>query len=96
MINFMGELNYYKGAGIIPNFSELSRRYDKDRRTLKKYYEHGMIPKRKKRIYKSELDDYINIIKVKIADSANTLKGIYEYSYAISVIWNLLFFWIDV
>ena len=79
MINFIGELNYYKGAGIIPNFSELSRRYDKDRRTLKKYYEHGMIPKRKKRIYKSELDDYINIIKVKIADSANTLKGIYEY-----------------
>lgn len=48
MINFMGELNYYKGAGIIPNFSELSRRYDKDRRTLKKYYEHGMIPKRKR------------------------------------------------
>ena len=79
MINFIGELNYYKGAGIIPNFSELSRRYDKDRRTLKKYYEHGMIQKRKKRIYKSELDDYINIIKVKIADSANTLKGIYEY-----------------
>ena len=49
MMNYIGHLNYLKGCGIIPNFSELERIYNKDRRTLKKYYDNGGIPKRKKR-----------------------------------------------
>ena len=55
MMNYIGHLNYLNGCGIIPNFSELERLYNKDRRTLKKYYDNGGIPKRKKREYHSEL-----------------------------------------
>ena len=79
MMNCIGHLNYLKGCGIIPNFSELERIYNKDRRTLKKYYDNGGIPKRKKREYHSELDDYIDIIKSKFDEPANTKKGIYEF-----------------
>ena len=45
MMNCIGHLNYLKGCGIIPNFSELERIYNKDRRTLKKYYDNGGILK---------------------------------------------------
>lgn len=69
----------FKGAGIIPNFSEMSRKYNKDRRTLKKYYDNGGLIKRKERIYHSELDEFITIIKDKISNSNNTLRGIYEF-----------------
>lgn len=79
MINYIAELNYFKGVGIIPNFSEMSRKYNKDRRTLKKYYDNGGLTKRKKRIYKSELDEFINVIESKVANSNNTLRGIYEF-----------------
>ena len=33
MMNYIGHLKYLKGYGIIPNFSELERLYNKDRRT---------------------------------------------------------------
>ena len=79
MMNYIGHLNFLKGCGIIPNFSELERLYNIDRRTLKKYYDNGGIPKRKKREYHSELDDYIEIIKSKFEEPGNTKKGIYEF-----------------
>lgn len=79
MKNFIAELNIFKEGGIIPNFSELSRKYKIDRRTLKKYYDIGCIPANKKRIYKSVFDPYIDIITSKIEDSANTLMGIYQF-----------------
>ena len=81
MMNYIGHLNYLKGCGIIPNFSELERLYNIDRRTLKKYYDNGGIPKRKKREYHSELDDYIEIIKSKFEEPGNTKKGIYEFLF---------------
>ena len=91
MLNYVGHLNYLKGCGIIPNFSELERIYNKDRRTLKRYYDCGGIPKRKKRNYHSELDDYIEIIKQKLEEPGNTKRGIYEflvYIYKIKTSYN--------
>ncbi len=79
MMNYIGHLNSLKGCGIIPNFSELERIYNKDRRTLKKYYDNGCIPQRKKRNYHSEFDDYIDIIKTKLDEPGNTKRGIYEF-----------------
>ena len=35
MMNYIGHLNYLKGCGIIPNFSESERIDNRDRRTLK-------------------------------------------------------------
>jgi transposase len=79
MKNYIAELNLFKGDGIIPNFSEMSRQYHIDRRTLKKYYDLGYVPKRKKRVYVSEFDSYITIITNKVSNPMNTLKGIYEF-----------------
>lgn len=79
MKNYMAELNYYKECGIIPNFSELERKYNVDRRTLKKYYDIGYVPARKVRKYTSVFDPYEDIIKAKIKDTANSLIGIYLF-----------------
>ena len=46
-LNFAGELNIMIEKGIMPNFSDLSRRYKIDRKTIRKYYVSGGIPKRK-------------------------------------------------
>lgn len=43
------ELYYCFIQGIKPNFSELSRKYDIDRHTLKKHYELGEQKQRKKK-----------------------------------------------
>ena len=78
MKNFIAELNIFKEGGIIPNFSELARKYNIDRRTLKKYYDIGFIPTKKKRVYKSVFDDYSDLITSKIENSSNTLIGIFQ------------------
>ena len=36
--NMIGELNMYKEAGIKPNFSDIARRYGKDRHTVASYW----------------------------------------------------------
>ena len=40
-VNLIGELLIMKDLEIKPNFSCLSRKYGKDRHTIKKYYENG-------------------------------------------------------
>lgn len=79
MKNYMAELNQYKEEGTIPNFSDLARRYNIDRRTLKKYYDIGYVPTKKVRKYKSVFDPVEDIIKNKIEDSANSLIGIFHF-----------------
>ena len=39
IMNLQGQLTILKSMNIKPNFSELAREYDLDRRTVKKYYE---------------------------------------------------------
>ena len=80
------ELNYCFMQGIKPNFSELSRKYDIDRHTLKKHYESGGQKQRKKRTYSSMLDKYYDVIVDKLKISGITYIGIYKllvdrYSY---------------
>ena len=50
-----------------PNYSELGRALHVDRHTIKKYHEHGCIPKRKKVTRKSKWDKYYD----EIQDSMN-------------------------
>ena len=57
IINLNGQLNIFKTMNIKPNFSELSRKYGYDRRTIKKYYE-GYEGKTKARNKGSKLDRY--------------------------------------
>ena len=76
--NLQGQLTILKAMNIKPNFSELAREYDLDRRTIKKYYD-GYEGKCKSRKKGSRLDQYYSEIKDKLAINGVTVNGVYEY-----------------
>ena len=78
MKNLLGQIGILKAMEIKPNFSELSREYGVDRRTVKKYYE-GYEGKPKTRNKQSKLDKYYDEIKAKLEIKGVTVKGVYEY-----------------
>lgn len=78
MKKLKGELTIMNTLGIKPNYSELSRKYDIDRRTVKKYH-LGYEGKPKTKSKKSKLDKYNEEIKQKINLTGATIKGTYKY-----------------
>ncbi|MCK9472070.1 MAG: IS21 family transposase [Bacilli bacterium] len=62
---------------IKPNYSEISRRFNCDPRTVKRYYEGGK-KVRKKKMQTSKLDPYKEIIESKL-DLGVTVTGIYHF-----------------
>lgn len=79
MVNYVAEILYLKEMGMKPNYAELARKYNKDWRTIKKIYENGGEVVRKKRKYKSELDDCLPIIESKLQIPGVTLIGIHMF-----------------
>lgn len=79
MENMIGLLSLYKCMSIKPNFSELQRKYNIDRHTIRKYYEIGGKMERKKSSRVSGLDQYVDIINEKLKIYGITLKGIHEF-----------------
>lgn len=78
MKNLKGELLCLKTENIKPNFSELSRIYGIDRRTIKKQYlESSSVSERKKKI--SKLDKYKKLIKEKLEIPGSNKKAVYMY-----------------
>ena len=73
-----GELKIMETLGIKPNYSELSRKYGIDRRTIKKYH-LGYEGKPKNKNKESKLDKYKNEIITKINLNGATIKGTYKY-----------------
>lgn len=71
------ELLVMKTLNIKPNFSELSRIYKVDRRTIKCYNE-GYSSKNTKVIRKSKLDKFKNEIKEKLELPGITITGLYQ------------------
>lgn len=71
------ELLVSKTLNIKLNYSDLSRKYKIDRRTIKKY-NNGYEPK-VTRERKSKLDDFKGIIKEKLELSGATIIGVYQY-----------------
>ena len=61
-----------------PNFSELARMYDVDRRTVKKYYD-GYSGKPTHHKKSSKLDKYESLIKNKLSIKGTTVKAVYEF-----------------
>lgn len=61
-----------------PNFSELSRTYDVDRRTVKKYYD-GYEGKPAHHNKSSKLDMYEPLIREKLSIKGTTVKAVYEF-----------------
>ena len=74
----LSELNIIRALDMKPNFSDLSKKYGFDRRTIKKYYE-GYKGKAKNRIKKSILDEFKDIITLKLAIKGVKVKSVYEF-----------------
>ena len=78
MEKIKGDLTIMDTLGIKPNYSELSRIYGIDRRTIKKYHlGYTGKPKNKNKI--SKLDMYLNEISEKINLTGATIKGTYKF-----------------
>ena len=72
------ELLIMKTLNIKPNYSELSRIYKIDRRTIKNY-NNGYSKEKTTRIRKSKLDKFKNEIKEKLKLPGITVTGLYQY-----------------
>ena len=72
------ELLIMKTLNIKPNYSELSRIYKLDRRTIEKY-NNGYSKSEIKRNRKSKLDKYHDEIKEKLELPGITIAGLYQY-----------------
>lgn len=72
------QLKILKLSNVKPNFSELGRNYDLDRRTVKKYYD-GYEGKPRHHSKPSKLDKHFSIIKQKLAIKGTNARAVYEY-----------------
>lgn len=78
MEEVIGDLRIMDTLGIKPNYSELSRKYGVDRRTIKKYH-LGYTGKPKNKNKKSVLDKHSEEIIQKINLIGATIKGTYKF-----------------
>lgn len=67
-----------KLSDIKPNFSELARFYELDRRTVKKYYD-GYEGKAAHRDKPSKLDKHYDLIKQKFSIRGSNVRTVYEF-----------------
>ena len=72
------QLKILKLSDIKPNFSELARFYDLDRRTVKKYYD-GYEGKTAHRNKPSKLDKHYDLIKQKLSIRGANVRAVYEF-----------------
>lgn len=72
------EIVMHKINNLIPNFAALGRKYNKDPRTIKKYYE-GYSGKPEHRNKKSSLDEYYDIIKEKMSYKGAKVSSLYFF-----------------
>ena len=78
--NMIGELNMYKEAGIKPNFSDIARRYGKDRHTVAAYWNaEGCDPGDGRSERESAFEPHRAEIEEKAALPGVTKKGIHEF-----------------
>ena len=78
--NMKGQLEVMKALEIKPNYSELGRVFNRDRHTVKKYYDgyEGKPPVRNR---PSKLDKHYEEIKIKITLPGITMMGLYQYIF---------------
>lgn len=72
------QLKILRLSDIKPNFSELARLYDVDRRTVKKYYD-GYEGKAVHREKPSKLDKHYELIKQKLSIKGANVRAVYEF-----------------
>ena len=74
--------------GIKPNYSELSRIYNIDRRTIQKYKD-GYLKNKETKNRKSKLEPLKNEIKEKLELPGATITGVYQYFNKDEKIWYI-------
>lgn len=74
----IGDLKVMKDMNIKPNFSELQRIHGIDRHTIRKYYEAGCVPERKKTNRRSKWDPFFDEIETLFQLPGVSKKGAYE------------------
>jgi transposase len=74
-----GSIREFRDMNQKPNYSQLARYYGVDRRTIKKYFEAGGIPPRKKKAQFSAWDPYEELILQKLQQPGSTLQALHEY-----------------
>lgn len=77
--NLIGALIMLKNDNIKPNFSELERVYGTSRKTIRKYYQQGGLPKKQTRLKGSKLDAFKDEIINKVCVPGITLKSAFEF-----------------
>ena len=78
--NMIGELNMYRESGIKPNFSDIARRYHRDRHTVAAYWRaDGCEPPDGRRDKTGSFDGHMAEIEAKAALPGVTKKGIHEW-----------------
>ena len=75
------QLKILKMSDSKPNFSELARMYDMDRRTVKKYYD-GYSGKPAHHAKPSRLDIHEDLIRNKLSIKGTTMKAVYEFIFS--------------
>ena len=75
------QLKILKMSDYKPNFSELARMYDMDRRTVKKYYD-GYSGKPAHHAKPSRLDIHEDLIRNKLSIKGTTMKAVYEFIFS--------------
>lgn len=77
--DILTEIERHKIMNIKPNFSEIARRMDCDRRTVANYYNGITSASRKHTSRKSILEDYIPMIEEKVDTCSATAMSIFKY-----------------
>lgn len=68
-----------KEMDIKPNYSELSRKYDLDRHTIKKYYDNDGVKIKDRKRKHSKYDKYLDEIKEIMQNTAVSIVALYHY-----------------
>lgn len=78
--NLIGELDMYREAGIKPNFSDIAKRYGKDRHTVAAYWRaEGGRPRDGRADRAGSFDAHIEEVAAKAQLPGVTKKGIHEW-----------------
>ena len=78
--NLIGELDMYREAGIKPNFSDIAKRYGKDRHTVASYWRaEGGRPRDGRADRAGSFDAHIEEVAAKAQLPGVTKKGIHEW-----------------
>lgn len=78
--NLIGELDMYREAGIKPNFSDIAKRYGKDRHTVASYWRaEGGRPHDGRGDRAGSFDAHVDEVAAKAQLPGVTKRGIYEW-----------------